>query len=109
LHFTGGPISVVVRIGEQEPRSYSFAADPYFRKPDNYVASGSLALLPSLEVSKPVLVIAQFTNAAQANATYRLDLALPMRTDESQQHPVQTEGTVAPGKTANFVIYLCRA
>lgn len=76
VYFLGGPISGIVSIGS-EPRPFSFAADPFYRRQDNYVVSGSI-FIPSIAGDERLRALSVlFTNASNSACTHRIELSSP--------------------------------
>lgn len=86
VYFSGGPISGFVSLGsEQKP--FSFAADPFFRRQDNYIASGSI-YIPSVSVDERIRAISVvFTNASAIAAAHRIELSSPRKLNFAEAGP----------------------
>ncbi len=114
VFFTGGPITGLVSLGsDQHP--LAFAADPFFRRQENYITSGSVfistggAADPN-ERRRAISIL--FTNASAVAATYRLELSSPRKLNfseaaagsDSPARLIAKAGTVPPRDSAQFVI-----
>lgn len=117
VYFNGGPISVSVKefdkagtiFPDGPARVTVFSADPFFRKPNYYIASGALQFrfFPGGGVSKSALITALFTNMFAPGITpgpahFRLQLSSPA--NPVAPRPVDVAGDVDPGHTQNVVL-----
>jgi len=93
VYFLGGPISGFISLGsEQKP--FSFAADPFFRRQDNYVASGNI-FIPSISGDERIRAISVlFTNASISDAAHRIEISSPRKLNFTEAIP----GTDSPAR-----------
>jgi hypothetical protein len=120
VFFNGGPINVTVlekdipsggEAPESPTRVFNFTADPFFRKPDHYIATGSVVVRfpPAVVRPKRVTIAVLFTNMFSPSdrpgpAHFRLQLTSPA--SSTQPRPVDLDGTVDPDGTQNVVILI---
>ncbi len=78
IFFTGGPVTGFVSLGSEQ-RPLNFAADPFFRRQENYVASGCvfISCMDTTERRRAISVL--FTNASNAPALHRIELSSPRK------------------------------
>lgn len=67
--FNAGPITIIVdggMIGDNKqlipPKVYTFNADPFFRRTNHYIASGSLSIRPDFGASQKISITVTFPN-----------------------------------------------
>lgn len=108
VFFNGGPIVVVVNDGEKN-QTYTFNADPFFRRNNHYIAAGSLVLRP-LSVNN-LIVTASFANmfpidnnTQPAKVKYRLQLSAVPSGNRLVDLPADAEETIAPEKIQNVIL-----
>lgn len=113
VYFTGGPITGFVTL-DSEQKPFSFAADPFFRKQDNYVTSGSVFIPISFGPVNPRGLSVLFTNASGVPAQHRIELSSPKRLDHSEAAPgsdvparlFTDSGTIPPKESVQYSIVL---
>jgi hypothetical protein len=95
LSFNGGPITVLVDEPSKARQIYTFSADPFFRRNNHYIATGSLSLHP--DGTGEIIIVASFSNMfpkdAQPTPNPQFDLNLYL----------QSNPTI-PGKAKNGVV-----
>jgi hypothetical protein len=116
LYFNGGPVPVTVKqfdptsalFPDDPPKIATFIADPFFRKPNYYVTTGSLQFrfFPGGPTPKVVLVSVLFTNMFAPGimpgpAHFRIQLTSPLN---PAPRTWDQAGDVPPGGTQNVVI-----
>jgi hypothetical protein len=93
VHFAGGPITVAWRENSAT-RIQTFAADPFFRRPDRYITSGTVLLNTTEPGARVTTACILFTNATNSPKRYRIELSSPRRVDPASS-PVQEQPHLA--------------
>jgi hypothetical protein len=119
--FNGGPITVLVDDGTKDdiekklkpPKVYTFNADPFFRRTNHYIASGSLSIRPDLGASPPKISITvsfsnMFPNDLQptGGAKFSLRLFSPLGNKPELIEFLDADKTVGFGETKNIVLLI---
>lgn len=117
-YFNGGPITVLVDEGTGEgseklkpPKVYTFNADPFFRRTNHYIASGSLSIRPGLGASSPKISITvsfpnMFPSDLQPTSGTKFSLRLFSPLASTPELVNLSEKDVGIGKTGNIVLLI---
>jgi hypothetical protein len=112
--FAGGLIDIQWTDAGQT-RSQQFFPDPFFRKTDNYVSSGSIVFRVGEGTDRRRVITVAFANASAAAAPYTVEITSPRTLSLGQSvkegvasaaRLISEKGTVAPKDSAQFVIAL---
>jgi len=123
LYFNGGPITVTVKqvdlatpvFPEDAAKVTTFSADPFFRKPNYYIATGSM-IFPfdqGAAIKKSVVICALFSNmfapgVLPGNAHFRLQLSSPYNS-AAPPWPVDVSGDIPAGASQNVIVAIRQA
>jgi hypothetical protein len=86
VFFGGGPITGLISLGSEQ-RLLSLSADPFYRRQDNYLVSGSAFIRTEAGDERRRVITVLFTNASATAAPYRIELSSPRKLNFGEALP----------------------
>jgi hypothetical protein len=108
LSFNGGPITVLVDEPSKSRQVYTFSADPFFRRNNHYIASGSLSLRLGGSTGGPIIVVS-FSNMFPKDVEPQIDanFGLNLYLESNPTIPPEAKtGTIARDTTKHIVFII---